>query len=180
MKKIGIILLIILFNSNLSSQVLPLDSETGKITYTEVAYVDDSTTTKDQLYSVAREWFARTFKSSNDVLQMDDRKAGKLIGKGSFEIEMTPYLTESYVEFTISIYVKNGKYKYEFTDFYHISFKPGYSGGALEDEKPDCGGMRMTKKGWKQVKEQTSIKIPSFISYLKSEMNKIAQKDESW
>lgn len=48
--------------------------------YTEV--VNANGKSSDQLYSTAREWFAESFKSANNVLQMDDPVAGKLIGKG--------------------------------------------------------------------------------------------------
>lgn len=80
--------------------------------YSEV--VDVPGKNSDQLYSSAREWFADSFNSANDVLQMDDPVAGKLIGKGTFE------LTIGYIiwrpNFTIKIFVKDGKYKYEISD----------------------------------------------------------------
>ena len=86
--------------------------------YSEVIEVPDKN--PDQLYISAREWFAKTFVSSNDVLQMDDPVAGKLIGKGNTE------LTDSYttagmvkipifiafkIDFTITVAVRDGRYK---------------------------------------------------------------------
>ena len=48
--------------------------------YSEVVEVPGKTA--DQLYSSAREWFAITFKSAKDVIQMEDPTNKKIIGKG--------------------------------------------------------------------------------------------------
>ncbi len=96
---------------------LPIDSDTHKVTYQEIVKVDG--VNKDELYVRAREWFALTFKSSKDVIQMDDKAAGKIIGKGSSE-GSTKYrmLTMDYwLNYTVSITVKEGRYRYEITDF---------------------------------------------------------------
>lgn len=176
-----IIGLLVISSNTLNAQNLPLDEKTGKITFTEVVTVDDSTATKDQLYSRAREWFARTFKSSQNVLQMDDKELGKLIGKGNFSIIPGLYLTDSRVDFTLSIYLKDGRYKYELTDFNHVSYKSGYSGGALEDEKPNCGNFNMMKKGWIDVKEQAQSNANAIIADLKLTMNKKADiESDDW
>lgn len=79
--------------------------------YMEVVQVPDKNA--DQLYSLAREWFAETFKSADDVLQMDDPVAGKLIGKGmgkGYHKGIAP-IPFNY-EFTVKVFVKDGKYKY--------------------------------------------------------------------
>ncbi|HZK94376.1 MAG TPA: DUF4468 domain-containing protein [Prolixibacteraceae bacterium] len=86
--------------------------------YSEVVEVPGKSV--DQLYSSAREWFALTFKSATDVLKMDDPIAGKLIGKGSSHISES-YVTDGlikvpikldwYPSYTISIAIKDGRYK---------------------------------------------------------------------
>src|SRR6266496_2496034 len=60
----------------------PVDTVTGEIKFTEVVYVDSIS--KLLLYSRAREWFTKAFKSSKAVLDLDDKENGKLIGKGNF------------------------------------------------------------------------------------------------
>lgn len=155
----------------ISAQDFPIDQESGKITYTEVVTLENNGATQEQLYSIAREWFATTYNSANDVLQMDDKELGKLIGKGGLPIITTAYLTDSQVEFTISVFVKEGRYKYIITDLVHESYKgQDFSGGALENVKPDCPGMNMMKKGWKQVKEQTAERVVEIITDLKKTM----------
>lgn len=64
---------------------LPIDNETKLITYSEVIILD-STVNKSELYSRAREWFAKAFKSSKNVIQMDDKENGKIIGKALMQV----------------------------------------------------------------------------------------------
>ena len=91
--------------------------------YSEVVEIPDKTA--ENLYATAREWFALSFKSANDVLQMDDAVAGKLIGKGSTHVSESyitaglvkvPIQIDWNVKFAISIFVKDGRYKYDITD----------------------------------------------------------------
>jgi len=64
---------------------LPIDSKTGRITYTEVNKIDSLN--KSELYSKALEWFTYKFSSSNDVIQLKNEDRGEIIGKGSFGIK---------------------------------------------------------------------------------------------
>ena len=113
-----LLIVLLLYPSFVSAQniVLPLDSISGKITYKEV--VKDSLT-KDELYIRTKEWFARSFTSAQDVLQMDDRQAGKLIGKGTARgFNNSALLSNGFtLYYTVSIILKDGKYKYEISDF---------------------------------------------------------------
>lgn len=81
----------------------------------------------DQLYSKTREWFAETFNSANNVLQMDDPIAGKLIGKGAATIvepfnmvgiaKISSSITFN-VDFTVKVSLKEAKYKCDITDIF--------------------------------------------------------------
>lgn len=124
MKKLLILLLFVYPTIVLSQEktnnnriVLPIDSSTNLITYQEV--VDAKGATKDQLYIKGREWFAKSFKSANDVIQMDDKDAGKIIGKATSQgIYTSGGLSIPYkMLYTISITTKNNKYRYEITSF---------------------------------------------------------------
>lgn len=99
------------------SQELPIDSSTNKVSYSEVVKVDG--TSKDELYTRAREWFSMAFKDAKSVLDMDDKAAGKLIGKGNstgtFNILGTRFTLR--IHYTISVTTKDGRYRYEITDF---------------------------------------------------------------
>ena len=100
---------------------LPIDSSTSKITYSEVIHVD-SLANKQELFSRAREWFAKAYKSSTNVIQMEDKESGKIVGKALMQVYHKALGTEyqgGYINYTISIYMKDGRYKYEVTDFHH-------------------------------------------------------------
>ncbi len=64
----------------------------------------DSTITKETLFSNALSFFATTFKSAQNVIQMKDPETGKVIGKG---------LLSNGRKVTITISCKKGKYKYD-------------------------------------------------------------------
>jgi hypothetical protein len=101
--------------------ILPIDSLTGKITYSEVVYVD-SLANKQELFSRVREWFAKAYQSSTNVIQMEDKERGKIIGKALMQVyhkALGSNYPSGYINYTISIYVKDGRYKYEVTDFHH-------------------------------------------------------------
>jgi hypothetical protein len=97
---------------------LPVDSATHRITYTGI--VDVPGATKLELYSRAREWYATTFGSSKAVLEMDDKDAGKLIGKAYASFGFAGSIGKP-LEWpmwrTIKVEVKDGRYRYTLTDF---------------------------------------------------------------
>lgn len=87
--------------------ILPLVD--GVVNYSGVIQVDGIS--KDELYSRAKKWFVITYKSAKDVIQLDDKENGNIIGKGKFGIVY--YAREPYIDHTISISVKDGRFKYE-------------------------------------------------------------------
>ncbi len=104
---------------SVKAQTLPMDSVSKKVSYGSIIPIQG---TKDELYIKAKQWFVKSFKSANYVLQMDDKEAGKLIGKAS-EIGIIKdsfgisSLGEFKLNYTVYITVKDGKYRYEITDF---------------------------------------------------------------
>lgn len=86
--------------------------------YTEVVEIPGKTA--GQLYSIAREWFAKSFISTDNTLLMDDRIAGKIIAKGSVHISESygsaPVVVDWYPNFTIVVSLKDERYKNEISD----------------------------------------------------------------
>lgn len=121
MKKLILLFLIIpsvTFGQNTTDSIFPLKE--GVVNYTEVVKIDS--TTKNELYINAKKWIANNYKSANDVIQLDDKEAGEIIAKGYFEMKFVKSgLMMEYVYIkiyhTIKITMKDGKYKYEVTDF---------------------------------------------------------------
>ncbi|MDX2283707.1 MAG: DUF4468 domain-containing protein [Bacteroidia bacterium] len=82
---------------------------------------------KDDIFIFVNEWFAKSYKSANDVIQMSDKEAGIVVGKGRFtysygKIVYAPY--EGYVSYTIKVAIKDSRFKVELTDFTH-AVNPG-------------------------------------------------------
>ena len=64
--------LIVIHSKALSQrELLPVNPETNLIEFSELVTIDSSLTQEKQYYKV-REWFAQSFRSANDVTQMDD------------------------------------------------------------------------------------------------------------
>lgn len=100
------------------SNILPI--EHGSVLYSKVVPVKDISA--DELFKRAHLWFVNSFRSANEVLQMNDKKAGILIGKGNMEyyikVKKSPINYSGRIRFTLSVYVKDGRYKYEISSIY--------------------------------------------------------------
>lgn len=99
-------------------EVLPIVD--GVITFSEVVQVDSLS--KDEIFIRANSWIVKTFKSAKDVIQLNDKDAGKIIcktltsatiGKGFNKITMDP------VFFLITIEVRPGRYRIMASEFIH-------------------------------------------------------------
>ena len=170
--------------------VLPFDTTTGKITYTEVVRVDSSLT-KSELYSRASGWLAEISRSTKGKLRWADRNNGKIICNAL----MQAYCKNGWganeecgnIRYTISIFLKDGRYKYEITDFYHT----GQTAGAttIPDYGPcekmintadKAGGISM-QKTYNQILNDMDNNIRKLIGDLKSVMaKKPTPKKDDW
>lgn len=127
MKRILFSLTFILITSFVFGQdkllgILPLKD--GNVNYSGVVQVDSiskDTTKKDELYKRAKRWFIDTYNSAKDVIQLDDKENGEIIAKGFFEVSRQVGFLLTTQTFniwqTFKIQVKDGRYKYEITDF---------------------------------------------------------------
>jgi uncharacterized protein with TBP-like fold DUF4468 len=169
------------------------DSLRTPVAYSEVIKID-TTLSSNELYLRARAWFAESYRSAQDVIQMDDKENGKIIGKGNIKYTSRIFAgsggTKGWIRYTISIQVKNGRYKYEISDFYHEG-NPLNSGDQLsfglitnEIECPYKIGMWMSKgwrnKVWNDIKQTIDTNIRSLIESLKLSMGKTIKKDADW
>jgi hypothetical protein len=166
-----------------------LPMETGKLTYTEVVTLDSID--KAELFSRAEEWFARTFNSAQDVIQMKDKEAGKIIGKAVMPVTLKGLNTGGkggFINYTVAVYFKDNRYKYEINDFYHTgeSLRGGYSipdWGACElmlNSNVKWYGFKM-QKHFNSFFWQIDFQIKSLINSLKTAMEQsIETSDDDW
>lgn len=161
------------FNTNLTSlKGLPYDTLSGKITLTEVVQTEGIS--KDELYTRAREWYAHTFKNAESVLQMDDKEAGKLIGKG-FSHSSKDAFTD--IWYTISVSVKDGRYKYEVSDIYYRNIS---SGTTFTTSIENYYSEGVVKAAHQRRYEATTESLYTLLQSLNAAMNKKASKKDDW
>jgi len=160
---------------------LPIDPETKLITYQGV--VEVSSVNKADLYVRALSWVAMAYKSANSVIQMQDKEAGQIIVKGVINASGMGDYT-GVVRHTLSIYIKDGKYKYVLTNFTHDAAGASgvVSGGALEQPIARIGGFGSGIKSeveWPYIQVHTSIEARNLISELEASMTLKGKKDPS-
>lgn len=189
-------LLIVLISLSVTAQKdtpnLPIDSLTKKITYSEVVFVD-SNINKQELFSRAREWFAKVYKSSTNVIQMEDKENGKIVGKALMQVYCKSLGADrkcGFVNYTISFYLKDGRYKFEITDFYHSGQQV-----SIDNIIPDYGPCEywiddkrkypmMSQKGVQKISNYFLKQIDSNINYLiidfKQAMKTKSSGNDNW
>ncbi len=155
------------------------------LTYTEIVKVDS--VSKSELYNRAKIWFATTYNSANDVIQMENKDEGEIIGRAIITYSPTVYFaseqTRGVIKYTVKLFVKDGRYKYEITDFIHDPYgnKYGKSSMGLITTNDECPNPKPSAKGWSNkvwadIKALIEENMISLISSIKQGMTK---KNES-
>ena len=170
-------------------QELPVNEE-SLIEYTDVVQVNGAT--KDELYSRAREWFVTRYNSVEDVLQMDDKESGKLIGKAfkDIMIGLMGISVKKKMYYTIGVYFKDGRYKYSVTNIEYQGYPDKYNNynAPRRPAEPAIIDQLYKKNGKprsmnKQCKEGTIKSTNALIADLKDSMTKsngLTDEDDDW
>lgn len=146
----------------------------------------DSTISAAKLFEQAKLWFAQTFNSANDVIQLSDKEAGQLVGKGVFTFYQKKF-DYGVVNYGLTVFVKDGRYKYEMTSFVH-SVPPGSNGitfGLITDEPvpPEYAGkgwgLTARKQQWLKLQGDCKSNAAMIIESLKNYMVTI-KKTSDW
>ena len=150
----------------------------------EFTLLDSVQGTKADLYIKAYDWIAKNFNSANNVIQMQDKEAGKFIIKGIIPYSvhglMGNKVGKEYIHFTMSISVKDGRYKCVIYDFYHEAgiVNGSVSYGSLDKEAPhkalEQGWMN---KRWADIKATAQNGAEDLLLSLKKSMG---AKDDNW
>ncbi|MDF2188318.1 DUF4468 domain-containing protein [Paraflavitalea sp. CAU 1676] len=151
------------------------------VTYTGVVNIES--VKKEELYIRARQWFNRSFKDSRSIIRVSDKETGEILAKGVVQSYhwYKAFGKESKIpisyNFDISIYLKEGKYKYEFTNFIEkedpASFK--YSGPLLVTNEYPTKGYRskdIMDKIWISQREELNTTMSQIVVGLNDFMEK--------
>lgn len=160
------------------------------ITYSGVVQVEGKTAA--QLYDMALMWYNDAFKSGKDVLQITDKEGGKLMGKAVFThtIELIGALntTEGKVTYSVKIFVKDGRYKYEISDFISESLDnqkfAGFGRITSSNSAPDVYlfgfGQGVKNRHWMEIRRMCDDKALQLIVNLKKYMTEHSTSDSDW
>lgn len=112
--KYALFLLSIFTTSTISYSQGELPAKDGKVVFESV---DSSiTATANELYSRSKLWLADAFRDSKEVIQLDDKENGTIMGKGNFEFVQSLATYTCYFSFKIN--TKDNKYRIQFYDIY--------------------------------------------------------------
>ena len=160
-----------------------------KLTYSEVVQIDSIS--QNEIYNRAKLWFATTYNSANNVLQIDNKEEGQLIGKAVIKYDSKVFvgsaITDGYISYIIKIFVKDSTYKYEITDFIHAptgDAVAGKSSMGLITTSEECPNPKPMQKGWsnkvwKDIKSQIETNMNSLIPSMKQGIKKQTETKKS-
>lgn len=184
---------ILVFICALSFTVCAIAQEQGKaLEFNEV--VQQEGKQGKELYPIIKAWVATTFVNSQKVIQMDDPENGVIICKGVFDYRapggfIYRYI-DGFVNFTLKVQVRDGRYKVTLSDFNHKSSDSRYGntwsfGLITNREKFKESGLQDKRylKTWPDLQETCKTFSEKNITAIKaatSGANPILDKQGDW
>lgn len=166
--------------SNLSAQEKLLEifpAVDNKITYSEI--VDVKETSQSELHQRAKIWFAKTFNSSKNVIQLDEDSL--LIGKGFYEIIIDESALGGQIMrvwVTISIEFKENRYRYIITDLIGETIGTYGTKSPIEIYNNKWRSKKKREKRNAEINPKVHAGMLNLIESLKKGM--YSKKDNDW
>lgn len=164
--------------------------DTNPYSFTEVVKVSDSQKTPKMLFAAAKMWFTQSFKNPKEVIILDDSDNNILVGRGNMPYRSKIFsgsaAREGYITFDVTIACKNGRYKYEFTNFTHTGSSVNYGLVTNEETLPTmtgifAGGAKSYKiKVTNELRKTIEDRINPLIEDLKKQLDKPILTKEDW
>ena len=178
-----IIFLFLLFSISTFGQVtLPIDEITGKAVFTDVISLDSISA--ENIYNRAKLFIANNYNSTKNITDLSDDKSHSLVLKAYTTTHFKSWggiYEAGGFNYVFKIYCKDGRYKYEISDLTHTGIydkQNSSSGGAIENEKPACGTMHISKAQWDYIKKDCVSNIEELIKALKQSMEKKSEMEK--
>jgi hypothetical protein len=140
------------------------------------------------LYRTGRTWFVDTYVDAKEVLQLDDKADGKMMGKGRYKYSFLNGINISAVtmRFTLALDVKDGKYRYRIYNFSGDNENTSLLGGANATNfyKLDYDQCLADYKAGKRTKYNLKVlqgmdaQVVGIVASLQKTMAKPAGKDD--
>ncbi len=156
----------------------PIDETTKKISFTEVVNVDKGE--KSKMSTKAKQWAESKGYVIKSITLESMNATGKL--NVSYPSVVKGKMENGQVKFDIIIQFKDGKYKYNFTNFIHEGLKGKSNGGALELVEAECGRAQIANGSWNKIKSDTFVELEKIIPELKGNLTEIkaAENKDNW
>lgn len=179
-----ILILLLLVSCTINAQPTPLS-------FSEVVTVDS--VPHDELMKRAKVFLIEYFKDASAVIQMEDKEANSIMGKAAF-IYQAPSSFFNYVSmltgpvrYMIKIDFKDGRYRYEVSNFVHYTSKEQPAGGLIDTgtEYPEDRKLFQMSKGfwndiWSDLKYECKEHSKAFSNSLKAHMQKPLSSQNDW
>ncbi|WP_346320781.1 DUF4468 domain-containing protein [Chitinophaga sp. YIM B06452] len=175
-------------SSNAQVVILPdtLPANNGIVTYSDVIKIDSAKL--EELYRRARRWFVEHYKSANNVIQLDDKQNGEIIGKGIIKSHWDPTALSVVpvdINHTVKVQFKDGRYRYEVTNINLSIYNKGYYSSTI-NVSPSTTHMvvedfvKSKKKRDKRMLYYVDRDINRLIVSLKTAMLVPSPQTEEW
>jgi len=162
------------------------NSSSGQESLSFVKIIGVNESDQTSIFIAVNEWFARTYNSANDVVQMIDKDAGVIIGKGSIRYRYPKLRYSCYegnIGYTIKVEVKDSRYRIELSDFYHRGTTCHFGLITTDDESsssiPAWSSKReYDKNTWYDIKQKLDIFSTNIFNSLETATNSLLSKEE--
>lgn len=186
MKNVVIFLFLVCSISTFGQVILPIDKSSGKAIFTDVISIDS--VSAENIYNRAKLFVVNNYNSAKTVTDLSDDKLHSVIVKAYTTTHFKSWAGGIFeaggFNYTLKIYCKDGRYKYEISDLIHTGMydsQNSSSGGAIENVKPACGTMHISKGQWDYIKNDCISNIEELIKTLKQSMsNKSEMEKKDW
>lgn len=160
---------------NKNTYNMPIDSETGKITYVEVVAEKGSA---DELYERAYEWAKKYFVNISSTIKTRNKEAGLLEGNTRFKVYSTDkkgkQIDAGVISFDFKIEFKQDKYRVVETNFRQAD----NSGNAVEDWFEDTNEKAIPIH--QEIFKQIDLEARKMIDSLKEGMKPVVKTSDEW
>lgn len=160
--------------------------------FQEVVTVEGAT--RDQLYAAALAWFPAVFKSGKEVLQVQNREAGMLVGT-AFEpftynrhILISVFPLRARIRYHVTVEVKDGRYRFTADGFMHEPLpseilSPSFGQLTTDARPPAPRGQGLPEgdrlKAWNEMKQRATTATADLAKTLKAKLS-TAATEKSW
>jgi Domain of unknown function (DUF4468) with TBP-like fold len=154
-----------------------IDPTSSNVVYQEVVTIEGATAA--DIYSRAKAAIAVSYKSAQDVVQLDDGEAKRIIAKGTFDASGAMMTSSRFIRHTLTIEAKDGRYRISLSDlvseFLGSQFAPPSSQPVEKVlEYSSCFG----NKGFVKAIHEGALEV---FSTVKAEMSKASTAgDDNW